>query len=440
MNQSISTFLKLVLCSVIFAFSAQNVTASILQELINQTPTGGTVSLEPGTYFGPVVIDRPIILDGKGKVTIDGQAKGTVIRIVANGVTIRNMNITGSGKSHDQVHAGISVTSSYNIIRNNRIHHTLFGIDMKESHENEIIENDISSFPEDLGLRGDGIRVWASNNNVFRKNSIHDSRDMIIWYSDGNLIEYNKGWNNRYSLHFMYTGGNTVRYNNYWDSAVGIFLMYSHDSVLSHNQIRHAIGTTGMGIGMKEVDNMRLIENRIVYCTTGIYLDQSPFDPLAFNMMLGNTVAYNIHGVVFHSTLKQNVFKGNQFIGNLEAITVHSKGTANNNIWEANYWSEYEGFDRDSNGYGDSSYINKIYLDQLWMDNPWVKFYYASPVLSGLNLLAKLAPLSEPKLLMIDTKPIFLENDPQRLSAEILDYQPPEIDEDDLDEYWDENN
>jgi len=423
-----------------FAFSALNVTASTLQELINQTPTGGTVSLEPGTYFGPVVIDRPIILDGKGKVTIDGQAKGTVIRIVANGVTIRNMNITGSGKSHDQVHAGISVTSSYNIIRNNRIHHTLFGIDMKESHENEIIENDISSFPEDLGLRGDGIRVWASNNNVFRKNSIHDSRDMIIWYSDGNLIEYNKGWNNRYSLHFMYTGGNTVRYNNYWDSAVGIFLMYSHDSVLSHNQIRHAIGTTGMGIGMKEVDNMRLIENRIVYCTTGIYLDQSPFDPLAFNMMLGNTVAYNIHGVVFHSTLKQNVFKGNQFIGNLEAITVHSKGTANNNIWEANYWSEYEGFDRDSNGYGDSSYINKIYLDQLWMDNPWVKFYYASPVLSGLNLLAKLAPLSEPKLLMIDTKPIFLENDPQRLSAEILDYQPPEIDEDDLDEYWDENN
>jgi len=440
MNQSVSTFLKLVVFFVMFAFSALNVTASTLQELINQTPTGGTVSLEPGTYFGPVVIDRPIILDGKGKVTIDGQAKGTVIRIVANGVTIRNMNITGSGKSHDQVHAGISVTSSYNIIRNNRIHHTLFGIDMKESHENEIIENDISSFPEDLGLRGDGIRVWASNNNVFRKNSIHDSRDMIIWYSDGNLIEYNKGWNNRYSLHFMYTGGNTVRYNNYWDSAVGIFLMYSHDSVLSHNQIRHAIGTTGMGIGMKEVDNMRLIENRIVYCTTGIYLDQSPFDPLAFNMMLGNTVAYNIHGVVFHSTLKQNVFKGNQFIGNLEAITVHSKGTANNNIWEANYWSEYEGFDRDSNGYGDSSYINKIYLDQLWMDNPWVKFYYASPVLSGLNLLAKLAPLSEPKLLMIDTKPIFLENDPQRLSAEILDYQPPEIDEDDLDEYWDENN
>jgi nitrous oxidase accessory protein len=430
----------LVVFFVMFAFSALNVTASTLQELINQTPTGGKVPLEPGTYFGPVVIDRPIILDGKGKVTIDGQAKGTVIRIVANGVTIRNMNITGSGKSHDQVHAGISVTSSYNIIRNNRIHHTLFGIDMKESHENEIIENDISSFPEDLGLRGDGIRVWASNNNVFRKNSIHDSRDMIIWYSDGNLIEYNKGWNNRYSLHFMYTGGNTVRYNNYWDSAVGIFLMYSHDSVLSHNQIRHAIGTTGMGIGMKEVDNMRLIENRIVYCTTGIYLDQSPFDPLAFNMMLGNTVAYNIHGVVFHSTLKQNVFKGNQFIGNLEAITVHSKGTANNNIWEANYWSEYEGFDRDSNGYGDSSYINKIYLDQLWMDNPWVKFYYASPVLSGLNLLAKLAPLSEPKLLMIDTKPIFLENDPQRLSAEILDYQPPEIDEDDLDEYWDENN
>ncbi len=425
--------------TVFVIFSSLTATAATLQELIDQTPEGALVPLVPGVYYGPVVINHSIILDGQNKVTIDGQGKESVIRITADGVTLQNLTITGSGKSHDQVHAGISVTSSHNIIQNNIIHHTLFGIDLKESNENKVIGNDISSFQEDLGLRGDGIRAWASNNNIFRKNSIHDSRDMIIWYSDGNLIEYNKGWNNRYSLHFMYTGANTVRFNNYWDSAVGIFMMYSHDSVLSHNYIRHAIGTTGMGIGMKEVDNMRLVENRIVYCSTGIYLDQSPFDPLNFNVLLGNTIAYNTQGVVFHSTLKQNVFKGNQFIGNLTPIAVHSNGTAKDNIWEANYWSEYEGFDRDKNGFGDSPFTNIVYLDQLWMDKPWLQFYFASPVLSIMNLLAKLAPISEPKLLMSDAKPIFSSGDQLRLSAEIMGYVPPVLDEDDLDEDWDED-
>jgi len=63
MYHSVASFSKLVVFFVMFAFSALNVTASTLQELINQTPTGGKVPLESGTYYGPVVIDRPLILD-----------------------------------------------------------------------------------------------------------------------------------------------------------------------------------------------------------------------------------------------------------------------------------------------------------------------------------------------------------------------------------------
>jgi len=45
---------------------------SSLQALIEQTPEGGVVPLEPGRYTGPVVVEKAVILDGKGQVTIDG--------------------------------------------------------------------------------------------------------------------------------------------------------------------------------------------------------------------------------------------------------------------------------------------------------------------------------------------------------------------------------
>jgi nitrous oxidase accessory protein len=124
-----------------------------LQVLIEQTPEGETVPLEPGIYAGPVVIEKAVILDGKGQVTIDGQGKGSVLFLKADGVVVKNMIITNSGDSHDRVDAGILVRSSRNQIRNNNIENTLFGIDLQQAHENMIIGNEISSKNFTLGLR-----------------------------------------------------------------------------------------------------------------------------------------------------------------------------------------------------------------------------------------------------------------------------------------------
>ena len=413
-----------------------------LQKRIDALPAGFTLRLEPGIHQGPLIIEKALALDGQGEAIIDGGGQGSVIQILADGVTIQGLSIIHSGSSHDSIDAGISVKSSHNILRNNIIRDTLFGIDLKESHENLIEGNEISSKPVELGMRGDGIRAWASNNNYFRKNKIHDSRDMIIWYSYNNRIEDNQGWNNRYSLHFMYTGANTVRRNRYRDNMVGIFLMYSKDSLIEENHIRHSIGPSGMGIGMKEVDNMQILKNNIVYCNSGIYLDQSPHDPLTFNLLLGNTLAFNVQGFVFHSSLKQNVIKGNAMLANLEPVAVHAKGSAVENHWEGNFWSDYEGFDRDRNGYGDRSYQSRVYFEQLWMNDPWMKFFYGSPVISMLNLLAKIAPISKPRLLLTDPQPLFEKKESLRLSETNLAFEIPELVEEDLEdeEEWEEED
>jgi len=402
--------------------------ATSLQALIDQTPEGGVVPLKPGRYTGPAVVEKALILDGKGEVTIDGRGKGSVLLIKADGVVVKNMIITNSGDSHDRLDAGILVRSSRNRILNNKIDNTLFGIDLQEAHENEIIGNEISSKNVTLGLRGDGVRIWASHRNIFRHNRIHDSRDMVIWYSNDNLIEENEGWNNRYSLHFMFTGGNTVRRNTYHHNTVGIFLMYSRDIVVEQNVVKYSLGGTGVGIGLKEVDNMTIINNKIVYCTAGFFFDLSPFQPDTYNFLKANIIAYNVIGADFNSTLARNILKGNAFIDNLETLKVRGKGVASGNLWEGNYYSDYEGFDRDKDGYGDFVHNHDIYLDTLWMNNSWMLLFSGSPVISVLNLLAKLAPISEPIRLMTDPKPVFSPRASVLFSEANLRYDPPVID------------
>ncbi len=409
-----------------------------LQVLIDQTPEGETVQLEPGIYAGPVIIEKAVILDGKGQVTIDGQGKGSVLLLKADGVVVKNMIITNSGDSHDRVDAGILVRSSRNRILNNKIENTLFGIDLQEAHENTIIGNEISSKNVTLGLRGDGIRVWASHRNTFRHNRIHDSRDMVIWYSNDNIIEENEGWNNRYSLHFMFAGGNMVRRNTYHHNTVGIFLMYSRDATVEHNVVKYSLGGTGVGIGLKEVDNMTIRNNQIVYCTAGLYFDLSPFQPDRYNFLKANIIAYNVVGADFNSTLSRNILKGNAFIDNLETVRVRGNGVASENLWEGNYYSDYEGFDRDKDGYGDFVYNHDIYLDTLWMNNDWMRLFSGSPVISVINLLAKLAPISEPRRLMTDRKPVFSPKASVLFAEANLRYDPPVIDMEKDDEEDDE--
>jgi nitrous oxidase accessory protein len=226
----------------------------------------------------------------------------------------------------------------------------------------------------------------------------------------------------------MYSGGNIVQRNTYHHNTVGIFLMYSRDVVVKHNVIRYSLGGTGVGIGLKEADNITIQNNKIVYCTAGLYFDLSPFQPDRYNFIKANTVAYNVIGIDFNSTISRNILKGNAFIDNLETVRVRGNGVASENLWEGNYYSDYEGFDRDKDGYGDFVHNHDIYLDTLWMNNSWMLLFYGSPVASVINLLAKLAPISEPRRLMTDPKPVFSPSASVLFAETNLKYDPPVID------------
>jgi nitrous oxidase accessory protein len=378
-----------------------------LQKLIDATKAGGVLKISAGTHQGPITITKPITLDGGGEAIIDGGGEGTVLTIKADNVTIKNFTLRHSGQLHNNVDACIQLKGDNGKILNNKMVDCLFGIDIAESDNNLIADNYISSYDLDMGIRGDAMRLWYSKKNTVRRNTVRNSRDIVIWYSGDNIIEENDVSGGRYSIHFMYANGNIIRKNVFDGNAVGIFLMYTEKTLVEDNLIRNAAGATGLCLGMKDTSDVQIIGNRLIYCSSGIYIDQSPFQPDTINLFKDNEVAFNGIGVLFHMSLVGNQFIGNKFVGNFIPVSVDSRGHAQGSVWKGNYWDTYQGFDRNNDGVGDTPFKLFFHADKLWMDAPNLKFFFGSPVLEALDFLEKLAPFSDPELVMSDPSPQF---------------------------------
>ncbi len=377
------------------------------QKLVDEAKEGSTLVPPAGIYAGPVVIDKPLIIDGKNGVTINAGGKGSVVLLDTDGATLQNLHLTNSGESANDIDSGVQVRGNYNIIKDNLIDDCLFGVDLQQSKNNIVKRNTISSKDKfSLGQKGDSVRLWYSFNNKIIDNTTKNVRDMVVWYSADNIIKGNAGSDSRYSLHFMYSRYNVVENNKYYNNTVGIFLMYSDGIVIRNNVIAHASGPTGVGIGFKETSDLTIEGNQVLYCASGLYIDVSPFQPETTNRFNDNLIAYNGIGIRFLNDWHSNIFKHNQFAGNLTQIVVSGGKTANRNVWEGNYWSDYQGFDRDNSGVGDTPYELYAYADKLWRDVPSAQFFKGSPILETLDFLERLAPFSKPNLLVRDKQPL----------------------------------
>jgi nitrous oxidase accessory protein len=382
------------------------------QDLVDKAPAGSVLKPPPGNYSGPVVINKPLIIDGGGKVTIDSGDRGTVMMLEASNSTIRGLRLTGSGDSHDTDDSCLDVRGNNNTIENLEIDNCLFGLDFKQSNKNIIRGNTVRSKDRDLGVRGDGLRLWYSNENLIEKNQIIDSRDMVAWYSNKNMFRDNIGRRSRYSIHFMFAHDNDVIGNEFYDNAVGVYFMYTEGGLVRNNVISHATGATGMGIGFKEASGTIIENNEIIYCGIGIGSDLSPFQPDSTIEIRNNRFAYNGTGILFNSETGGNNMIDNIFEGNLTQVAYGGHGDNNNspkNVWIGNFWDDYQGFDRDGDGIGDKTHELYAYADQIWMELPVARFFRSSPVMELLDFLERLAPFSTPDLILRDEKPRYVK-------------------------------
>jgi len=100
---------------------------------VDATAPGERLVPPPGHYAGPVVLRQPILLDGKGRVSVDAGGSGSVIQIRTDGAVIRGLHLKGSGTNPDHLDAGVQVRGDHNRVEDNWIEDCLFGVDLKQA-------------------------------------------------------------------------------------------------------------------------------------------------------------------------------------------------------------------------------------------------------------------------------------------------------------------
>lgn len=383
--------------------------ANILQETIDNAPFGATLKLSAGIYKGNIIINKPLTILGKEDgVVIDGGGVGKVITINSPNVVLKNLTIQNSGKQMHNLDAAIYINKSKNSeISNCKIIDSLYGIDMLMVENSLISNNYISSYANEIGLRGDAIKIWHSHNNTINDNTIDKVRDVTMNYSNNNTITNNKISNSRFALQIAHSEQNIIKENAFRYNSVSLMLMMTKDTKVTNNSIQSSKGAAGIGVLLKGGDNLLFEYNKLKYNAKGIYIDSKWTEMGMKRFIVNNDISFNKEAIHFHLTIRNNTFTHNKFIGNIDDIVKSTAGfETKSNLVEYNYWDRYTGFDTNEDNIGDTSHKMYQYADRLWHYNNKVKFFYGSPIMALLNFMAQVAPFIDPILMLEDKKPI----------------------------------
>ncbi|MEQ1505995.1 MAG: nitrous oxide reductase family maturation protein NosD [Myxococcota bacterium] len=384
--------------------------SSLRVALARATP-GSTVMLGAGVHRGPLVIDRPLELVGAPGAVLDGGGEGSVLVIAADDVTVSDLAVVGGGRQPQRDDSGVVVAGDRVTVERVHVSDAYLGIDLRRTDGATVRDCVIDGDPAAaFGLRGDGIRLWESHHATVERNVLTGVRDLVVWYSDGDRIVDNRVTGSRYGTHLMHAVDAVVSGNEYHDDVVGIFVMYSERVDLVGNTVRGADGQAGVGIGLKESDAIRVEANVLVDDTTGLYVDGTPHRVDGVATFTGNLIAANEVGARFHGPSPGAVFTDDRFVSNRSAVTVDGRATLAA-TFDGNTWSDYAGYDLDSDGIGDLPFEVRSASDALIRREPTLAFLAGTPALALIELFGAAFPMFAPTPILIDRRPIL---DPHR--------------------------
>ncbi len=334
---------------------------SPLQRRVDMAAPGAVVYVDPGTYTGDLVIDRPLHLIGRGRPRLIGSSHGSVVRIRADDVQVEGFDIDGrEGGDLSRDSSGVHIAARRAIVRDCRITRALFGIYLREA-DGTVVDHCTITGMANLapGEQGSGIHVFHTDGFRLTDNSIQYSRDgLYIQSSPHGVTLRNVARDLRYGLHYMFSDDNVFEDNLFERGAAGAALMYSRRLVFRRNRFLHNRGFASVGLLLQVCDDVVAEDNLIADNARGVFMEG-----VHRNVFRRNVVADSDTALVLYDSVRETRFQGNAFVGNLSPLELVGRRT--DTIVDGNYWSDSGGTDVDGDGVLDRPYRLSSVFDHL---------------------------------------------------------------------------
>ena len=363
--------------------------APTVQAAIDGALPGDTIVLPPGTWDGPVVVDRAITLTSRGGV-LDGRDRGTVVRIDAPGARLEFLKVRGSGVDRGGpdscVWIGPGATDV--VVSDSEITDCTFGIWVHATEGARIERNHVvgrTDIPQ-RSNRGNGIHLFDATDVHVVANRVEGARDGIyVSATEDSFIIDNDVSDLRYGIHYMYSWRNTIQGNRASGNITGIALMGSQHLIVTDNVARD---NGKVGIMFRDIQTTRIEGNVVEHNAEGLF-----FFSTLDNEILGNRIAHNGMGARVWAGSERNVLAGNAFVGNQQQVYyVASSDQEWGTPARGNYWSDYLGWDQDGDGRGDRPHRLDSFRSGLLHRFPAAALLLNSPALELLTRVQERMP------------------------------------------------
>jgi len=374
-----------------------------LASAIAQAQAGDVLRLQAGRHAGPVLIDRPLTLRGDGQAQVVGDGTGSVITVDAADVTVRGLEISGSGSSGEGRDAAVTLlrAATHARVEGNRLVGNLVGVDIHGARGALVADNVIEGRRgHRMNSRGNGVYVWNAPGAAVVGNDIRWGRDGIfVNTSKRNEFAGNRFRDLRFAVHYMYAHDSVVADNISLGNHLGYAVMFSRNVTIRGNL---SAGDRDYGV-MLNYANESLIEGNRVEDTTGrcVFIYNAHKNRLRGNLFRGCRT-----GIHFTAGSERNQITGNAFVGNRTQVKyVGSRWLDWSAGGRGNFWSDHAAYDLDGDGIADAAYRPNDALDRVLWRQPAARLLTGAPAVQ----LIRWSLASFPGLLpggVIDRKPL----------------------------------
>lgn len=373
-----------------------------LAAALGRVSRGGTILLAPGRYrlAAEQVVARPVTIEGRGEAVLEGSGPHGLLRITADGVTLRGLVLRNVDRSFIDDRAAVQLDSVAGcVLEGNRVEGAFFGFYLKGVRGCRVAGNRLDGARGGVAVGGNAIHLWGSSGVTVERNEVTGHRDGIFleFSADSRVVHNRSTRNGRYGLHFMFSHDCEYSDNVFADNGAGIAVMYSRRVTMRRNRFADNWGAAAYGLLLKEINDSEIADNVFRSNSVAMFVEGS-----SRLRVTGNEFTRNGWAVKLMANSEANRFEANRFAGNAFDVATNSRG--NSSSFAGNTWDQYRGYDRDRDGYGDVPFRPVRFFSLVVQEHEPALILLRSFFVELLDLAERVLPILTPETL-VDARP-----------------------------------